>query len=595
MKAFTTIKSKILMLVISLVVIIGVAMTVYFDRSAKSAFSENVRDMLKNAGMSYQNAIDDLISKGLNYGEFFAADNAIKEAVRLQILTDYNKTLIAILEAYYSKLDLKNIEYINREGAVLARGRLPDQFGDSKMDFSFTRMMIEKQRKSWDYEVGKTGVALKFGVPILVDDQFTGFLGYGYYIDGPFLHMIKRATNAELAFILGKRNELIATTDEAVTLERIDRDRVNRSLKGEESLELRRSIGDRIFSALYLPVTDASGQPFGALCALKDITDKTAAHQRRLTLSVIAIAVTMALALITSVALVQTITRPIYASVDGLRDNARQVASVGETVDADSRSLAEGTSENASSIEETTSSIEELSAMNRRNADNAGHADQLMKQVNAEVTGADAAMKELIASMHDISKSSEDTFQIIKTIDEIAFQTNLLALNAAVEAARAGEVGAGFAVVADEVRNLAMRAAEAARHTSDLIAETVKKIQRGSDVAAKAGEAFRSVSATSLKASDLVAEISSASEEQAKGLEQINAAMSDIEKVIQKNAAVAEESAAASQELNLQAGRLTAFVDTLIDLAGTGGSREERAHLIPPAQPPSGGARTDDV
>jgi len=143
--------------------------------------------------------------------------------------------------------------------------------------------------------------------------------------------------------------------------------------------------------------------------------------------------------------------------------------------------------------------------------------------------------------MQEIFKASEDTSKIIKTIDEIAFQTNLLALNAAVEAARAGEAGAGFAVVADEVRSLAMRAAAAARDTSELIQNTVKRVQGGVSVVTTANRDFNEVVAKSHKAQELIGEITAASDEQAQGIEQINKAVAEMDKVTQQNAAAAEE------------------------------------------------------
>jgi methyl-accepting chemotaxis protein len=201
--------------------------------------------------------------------------------------------------------------------------------------------------------------------------------------------------------------------------------------------------------------------------------------------------------------------------------------------------------------------------MTKRNSDNAIEANSLMSHTTDAVTKAESSMTNVIAAMDQIATSGNEIGKIIKTIDEIAFQTNLLALNAAVEAARAGEAGAGFAVVADEVRNLAIRSADAAKNTADLIAATISNINSGSEMVHSTSENFHNVATNSSKVAQLVSEVAEASKEQSQGINQITTAMTQMDKVTQSNAASAEESASAAGQLTIQAENLMRAVDDM--------------------------------
>jgi len=272
----------------------------------------------------------------------------------------------------------------------------------------------------------------------------------------------------------------------------------------------------------------------------------------------------------------RSIANPLKRVIAALTVGSDQVATAAGQVSSASQTLSQGSSEQAASLEETSSSLEEMASMSRQNAENANQANVLINDTSRVVDQANHSMTELTGSMREISSASDETAKIIKTIDEIAFQTNLLALNAAVEAARAGEAGAGFAVVADEVRNLAMRAADAAKNTANLIETTVTRIKAGSELVNKTGEAFAQVGTSTVKVKELVGEIAAASTEQAQGVEQINKTVGEMDKVVQLNAANAEESASAPEELTAQAGQMKEVVVELVAMVGGDAAKGHR-------------------
>jgi methyl-accepting chemotaxis protein len=251
-----------------------------------------------------------------------------------------------------------------------------------------------------------------------------------------------------------------------------------------------------------------------------------------------------------------------------LNDGSNQVASAAAQVSGNSQSLAEGASEQAASMEETGSSLEEMSSMTKRNADNSQKANELARETRSAAEKGAADMQNMIAAMDGIKTSSDEIAKIIKTIDEIAFQTNILALNAAVEAARAGEAGMGFAVVADEVRSLAQRCAQAAKETSAKIEGAIDKTGQGVEISGKVAKALEEIVGRIRQVDELVAEVATASREQSQGITQVNQAVSQMDKVTQSNAANAEESAAASEELNAQAESMKQAVVQLLALVG---------------------------
>ncbi len=239
-----------------------------------------------------------------------------------------------------------------------------------------------------------------------------------------------------------------------------------------------------------------------------------------------------------------------------------QVASAAGQVADSSQSLSQGATEQASALEEITSSMSQIASQVKENAENAAQANQLATEARNSAEHGNERMQEMVKSMKEINESSQNIANINKVIDEIAFQTNLLALNAAVEAARAGKHGKGFAVVAEEVRNLAARSAKAAKETADMIESSIKKVEGGMDIATKSAEALTEIMNGVTKVTDLIAEISAASNEQTQAIEQVSEGLSQIDQVTQQNAANAEETASASEELSGQAAELREMVNS---------------------------------
>jgi len=280
----------------------------------------------------------------------------------------------------------------------------------------------------------------------------------------------------------------------------------------------------------------------------------------------ITVAVEVVLSVLLGAFVVVGLNRILKRLSKSLSESAEQVAAAASQVSSASQALARGSGEQAASIEETSSSLEEMSSMTKRNAENAQKANGLAKQARTAADKGSADMETMTKAMQAIQSSSDDVAKIIKTIDEIAFQTNILALNAAVEAARAGEAGMGFAVVADEVRNLARRSAQAAKETSAKIQGAIGNTTQGVEISVKVALTLHEIVGKARQVDELASEVAGASGEQTQGISQINTAVGQMDKVTQSNAATAEESAAAAQQLNAQAACMKQSVNELMQL-----------------------------
>ncbi|PLA75316.1 methyl-accepting chemotaxis protein [Hydrogenovibrio sp. SC-1] len=253
----------------------------------------------------------------------------------------------------------------------------------------------------------------------------------------------------------------------------------------------------------------------------------------------------------------------INASINKLKEVVIMATNASEVVNGAAAEVSQGSNDlskrvqqQAAALEQTSSTMHEMNSQVQNSSENAQHANQIAKDVQGKANEGTEVMQQTMEAMTAIEESSHKISDIVTLIDGIAFQTNLLALNAAVEAARAGDHGRGFAVVAGEVRALAQKAADAAKDIKNLIDETVNRVEYGSNLATQSGEMLQSINDSIDSVSKMIGQIATAATEQAEGVEQVHQAITEIDGVTQQNAALVEETSAASESLSEQATRL---------------------------------------
>ena len=333
-----------------------------------------------------------------------------------------------------------------------------------------------------------------------------------------------------------------------------------------EAQEKMRALAERTDSARTRLQQTEKALSSELLTRLKDVGRASAAN-RWVALAVFFITLIVSSALV-HITIRRSITGPILRVIDGVTRASDEATSASGQMASSGQVVARDAQDQAACIEETSASLEEISTTTKHNADRAEDADRLMQEARKTVDDAVHAMSSLKESMGAVSDSSRQVAAVLKSLDEIAFNTNILALNAAVEAARAGQAGAGFSVVADEVRSLAHRAADASRHSAEIIAKTISDVARGVQYVGVAHTAFQKVSSTIGNSSEMVSQIAMSSQEQARGIGHIRTAMSRMEQVTQNNVVNARGTAEAAAAVSDQVQTTRTYLNELVAVVG---------------------------
>ncbi len=315
------------------------------------------------------------------------------------------------------------------------------------------------------------------------------------------------------------------------------------------------------------------------------IADYLASVQRQRWLVLGALTLILALTGVIAFWRARAIYRAVASTVTSLHGAADHLATAAHRIGATSQQLADVASSKAAALEETAASLEELTATNARNAEHTQTAAARVRETSRLSDETMRSIQELVASMEGVARSSEQTGQIVKSIDEIAFQTNLLALNASIEAARAGEAGAGFAVVAEEVRTLAKRVAEAAANTAKLIAEANTMVTRGRELTGEVDGAFREVDTIARSAGATMADLAAQTRDMLERIKAINTLAHGLDQTTQQGAAHAEQNAASAQLIAHQTRATWATIASIASLVGHDAEPGAPAAQVPPDPP----------
>lgn len=445
------------------------------------------------------------------------------------------------------------------DGRVWARGHAYKKGDDISNQFTF--QSAAAGREAVGVESGaEARLTVRGAFPVYHDGAVVGVVSLGFSLgSNEFVDGLKSLMGVD--FTIFEQDTRMATTivsgGQRAVGTRLDNPQIVEVVLGQgQTFHDRNVILGEPYNTAYWPIRDIGGQIIGMFFIGVPESVSAAVLENSLALNLMVILVASVVMSLVGWLVARSISRPINLAVEQLGLTTGRIAQASRRIDQACQELADSSGSQAASLLESSSALEELAAQAKGNADNSAQASLVMKQTHDAALKAGDSAREMLSTMANIKRSSDQVSGIIKTIEDISFQTNLLALNASVEAARAGEQGLGFAVVAEEVRNLARRAAEAAGHTSALISESVAHSRNGESVAAEVSDCIGRTLDSTNEANQLVREVEESSNQQSAGIDQINQAVAVMDSAVQNISGASRGTAGISSELKAQSDQL---------------------------------------
>ncbi len=556
---------RIIGLVVVTVVLVGaVVYWASFFMLSHSIFKQSQSEIQKLAG-TVNSSLDGMKSKAVTTAAILSERQDLVSA-----LETGNQTAIkAIAGEYVKTRQVSVLTVADKDGNAAGRGH-SDKAGDNILDQVNVKKSLAGQASAGIEEGAVIRLSVRAGNPVRKGDAVIGSVIAGFDLSSDaFVDEVKKYHGVECTVFLGDTR--IATTivrdGKRAVGTKMDNPQVIETVlkKGEMFLNVNKIMGKN-YDTAYWPLKNADGKIVGMLFIGKDRELIEQAMYGTIIPAFLAAFIIGLIVVAINYFSVRSIVRTMNRTIRGLTAAHEQVSASSAQVASASQELANGTSSQAASLEETSSSLEEMSSMSKKAMENSHLMAETGDRSYHAMRSSHKSLKETNECMKRIGESGTNAAKIVKASDDIAFQINLLALNAAVEAARAGEAGAGFAVVADEVRNLAMRSAEAAKNTEQIIGEMMQEINNGNTLVTRTLQDFYLMGDEGKKTNELIKAIDSAMKEQAQGIEQINLAVSEMDKITQQTAASAEESASTAEELKGQAHKVKAYVGELMEV-----------------------------